>query len=76
MTLKHFCPLVTTLLAAAILAGTSMPAEAQSASAPLVVSATVVSSCKVKFPRQVTRSALTTMPVDVECTRGRVDGIA
>lgn len=72
MTQKH---LVGALLAAAILMGTSTMAQAQvmqglqSASAPLVVTATVVSSCKVSVPRQVQRSAMPTTPVDVACTR-------
>ena len=65
--------MVRTLLAAAILVGTSTLALAQSVAAPLIVSATVVSSCKVRVPRQVERSALSIMPIDVECTRGSVD---
>jgi hypothetical protein len=64
--------MVRTFLAAAILFGTFTLAQAQglqSVSAPLVVTATVVSSCKVKVPRHVERSAFPTMPVDIRCAR-------
>jgi hypothetical protein len=61
--------MVRTLYAAAVLLGTSTMALAQTPSAPLVVSATVVSSCKVSVPRQVDRSGLSTMPVDIACAR-------
>jgi hypothetical protein len=62
--------MVRTLLAAAILVGTSTLAQAQAASAPLIVTATVVSTCQVDVPRQVERSVLSTMPVGITCARG------
>ena len=61
--------MIRTLLAAAILVGTATLAQAQSGSAPLVVTATVVSSCTVNVPSLVDRSGLSTMPVDMTCTR-------
>ncbi len=60
------------ILAAAILAGVPALAQAQSASAPLVVTATVVSSCHVDSPRQAEPSRFSTLPVAVTCARGRV----
>ena len=49
---------------AAVMAAVSWSgsAAAQSASAPLVETATVVSSCKVNVPRQIQSSNLSTMP--------------
>lgn len=59
------------ILAAAIVA--SMPAAvSQSASAPLIVTATVVSTCHVNSPRQAEPSQFSTLPVAVSCARGRV----
>ena len=60
-----------TVLAAAILAGVPALAQAQSASAPLVVTATVVSTCQVDVPRPAEPSTFSTMPVAVTCARGR-----
>ena len=60
------------LFAAAILAAAPALAQAQSASAPLVVTATVVSSCKVNVPSASSPSALPTIPVAVACGRGVV----
>jgi hypothetical protein len=57
------------IVAAALLAGVPVLAQAQSASAPLVVTATVVSTCKVDVPRSVEDSVLSTMPVTVTCAR-------
>jgi len=57
------------IVAAAILAGAPALALAQSASAPLVVTATVVSTCKVDVPRSAEDSMLSTMPVIVTCAR-------
>jgi len=62
--------MVRTALAAAILAGAPALAHAQSASAPLIVTATVVSSCKVEVPRSAEASTFATMPVTVTCARG------
>jgi hypothetical protein len=59
-----------TVLVAGILVGAPALAPAQSASAPLSVTATVISSCKVNVPRQVPALALATMPVAVGCARG------
>ena len=64
--------MVRTVLAVAILAGVAGIAQAQSASAPLVVTATVVSSCNVNAPRQAEPSHFSTLPVAVTCARGRV----
>jgi hypothetical protein len=57
-------------LAAAILAGAVAPAHAQSASAPLIVSATVVSTCRVDVPRSAEASIFATVTVAVTCARG------
>lgn len=43
---------------------------AQSAAAPLAVSATVVSSCSVDVPRSADSSSFATMPVSVTCAKG------
>jgi hypothetical protein len=61
-----------TILAAAILAGVPVLTEAQSASAPLIVTATVVSTCQVSSPRQAEPFRFSTLPVAVTCARGRV----
>jgi hypothetical protein len=61
--------MVRTVLAAAILAGATALAHAQSASAPLVVTATVVSTCKVEVPRSAEASTFATMPIAVTCAR-------
>ena len=37
-----------------------------------IVTATVVSSCKVNAPRQADPSRFSTMPVAITCARGRV----
>jgi hypothetical protein len=59
-----------TLLAAALLAGVPALAHAQSASAPLIVTATVVSTCHVDVPRLAEASTFATMPVSVSCAKG------
>jgi hypothetical protein len=61
--------MVRTVLAAAILAGAPVLAHAQSASAPLIVTATVVSTCKVDVPQSAHPSLFATMPVAVTCAR-------
>ena len=58
------------VLAATILAGAPVLAHAQSASAPLIVTATVVSTCRVDVPRSAEASTFATMPVAVTCARG------
>ena len=67
--------LVKVFMSAAIFLGAATAAQAQAASAPLVVTATVVSSCNVKVQGHVERSALSKMPVGIECVRriGRQD---
>jgi hypothetical protein len=60
------------LPAAAILAGVPAVALAQSASAPLVVTATVVSTCHVSSPREAEATSFSTLPVAVTCVRGRI----
>jgi hypothetical protein len=62
--------MVRTLLAAAILSGVPVPALAQSAAAPLIVTATVVSTCRVDVPRTAEASTFATMPVAVTCAKG------
>jgi hypothetical protein len=64
--------MVRTALAAVILAGAPALALAQSASAPLVVTATVVSTCKVDVPRSAEVSAFPMMPMTVSCARGGI----
>jgi hypothetical protein len=64
--------MVRTSLAVVILAGAPALARAQSASAPLVVTATVVSTCRVEVPRSAEASSFTTMPVAVTCATGGV----
>ena len=59
-----------TVLAAAILAGAAALAHAQSASAPLTVTATVVSTCHVDVPRSAEAAIFATMPVSVTCAKG------
>jgi len=61
--------MVRTVLAAVMLAGAPALAHAQSASAPLIVTATVVSTCKVDVPRSAAASTFATMPVAVTCAR-------
>ena len=43
--------------------------RAQSASAPLIVTATVVSTCRVEVPRSAEASTFATMPIAVTCAR-------
>jgi hypothetical protein len=62
--------MVRTVLAAVILAGAPALAHAQSASAPLIVTATVVSTCSVDVPRSAEASTFATMPVALTCARG------
>ena len=58
--------------AAAILAVifAGAPALAQEQSAPLFVTATVVSTCRVEVPRSADASTFAIMPVTVTCARG------
>ena len=58
------------VLAASLLAGAPALAQTQSASAPLFVTATVVSTCKVDVPRSAEASIFATMPVSVSCAKG------
>jgi hypothetical protein len=60
------------ILAAVIVASMPAAVSAQSTSAPLVVTATVVSTCHVSSPRQAEPSHFSTLPVAVSCARGRV----
>jgi hypothetical protein len=62
--------MVRTVLAAAILAGAPVLAQTQSTSAPLIITATVVSTCKVEVPRSAEASIFATMPVSVSCAKG------
>jgi hypothetical protein len=64
---------VTTLLAAVVLLALPIPAVAQSsASAPLLVTATVISSCRVNVPRTVSREAAASVAVAIRCARGAI----
>jgi ribonuclease PH len=58
------------ILAAVIIAAAPALAHAQSSSAPLVISATVVSTCRVDVPQSAEASTFATMPVAVTCARG------
>ena len=58
-----------TVLAAAILAGVPALAHAQSASAPLIITATVVSTCSVDVPQSAEAAMFATMPVTVTCAK-------
>ena len=62
--------MVRNVLAAAILAGAPALAYAQSASAPLIVTATVVSTCDVDVPRSAEAAVFATIPVSVTCANG------
>ena len=62
--------MVRAALAAALLAGAPTLAHAQSASAPLIVTATVVSTCRVDVPRSAQASIFATMRVSVTCAKG------
>jgi hypothetical protein len=62
--------MVGRLLAAAILTGAPTVALAQSASAPLIVTATVVSTCNVDAPQSAEASTFAIMPVTVSCANG------
>ena len=57
------------ILAATIVASMPAAVSAQSASAPLIVTATVVSTCKVDVPRSAEPSVFAAMPVTVTCAR-------
>jgi xanthine/uracil/vitamin C permease (AzgA family) len=46
------------------------PAVAQEQSAPLLVTATVVSTCQVDVPGSAAVEAFATVPVSVTCARG------
>ena len=65
--------MIRTVLAAAILAGAPALAlaqeQAQSASAPLIVTATVVSTCNVDVPQSAEASTFATFPVTVTCAK-------
>jgi len=61
--------MVRTVLAAAILSAPA-PTHAQSASAPLIITATVVSTCRVDVPRSAEAAIFATMPVSVTCAKG------
>jgi hypothetical protein len=62
--------MVRRVLAAAILSGAPALVQAQASSAPLIVTATVVSTCSVDVPRSAEASVFATMPVSVTCAKG------
>ena len=57
------------LLTAALVAAAPAVVSAQSASAPLVVTATVVSSCRVNVPRAIEPGMFPVLPVALACAR-------
>ena len=57
------------ILAATLIAGAPAVVSAQSASAPLIVTATVVSSCRVNVPRAVEPGMFPVLPVALACAR-------
>jgi hypothetical protein len=57
------------LLAAALIVGAGSPLSAQSSSAPLIVTAAVVSSCRVNVPRAIEPAMFPELPVAVACAR-------
>jgi len=57
------------LLAAALVAAAPAVVSAQSSSAPLIVTATVVSSCRVNVPRAVEPAMFSSLPVALACAR-------
>jgi hypothetical protein len=61
--------IVRSFVAAAILAAAPVVPQAQSASAPLIVTATVVSTCRIAAARLVEPSGVATLPVALTCTR-------
>jgi hypothetical protein len=63
-----------TVLAAASLVAVfaGAPASAQEQSAPLFITATVVSTCRVEVPLSAPASTFAMMPVAVTCARGTV----
>ena len=61
--------MVRRILAAVTLAAAPAVAQAQSVSAPLVVTATVVSTCAVEVPRAAERAVFPAFPVKVTCVR-------
>jgi hypothetical protein len=62
--------MIRTVVTAALLAGLPVLALAQSAAAPLMVTATVVANCKVDVPQSAETSTFATMPVSVTCAKG------
>ena len=62
--------MIRSVLAAAIIAGAPALAIAQSGAAPLIVTATVVSTCRVEVPGSAAASTFATMPVAVTCAKG------
>ena len=61
--------MVQRILVAVVLAAAPALAQAQSVSAPLVVRATVVSTCRIDVPRTAEAANMSTMPVAVTCAR-------
>jgi len=62
--------MVRRVLAAAILFCAPALMQAQASSSPLIVTATVVSTCSVDVPRSAEASIFATMPVSVICAKG------
>ena len=62
--------MIRSFLAVAALAVVPVLAHAQSASAPLMVTATVISTCKVATPGAGDPARFATLPVSVTCARG------
>ena len=58
-----------TVLAALLVGAVPALAQAQSVTAPLIVTATVVSTCRVDVPRSAEASTFATFPVAVTCAK-------
>ena len=61
--------LVASCVAATVIVA-PVAVRAQSSSAPLLVTATVISSCRVELPLSADASQFPTFPVDLQCARG------
>ena len=64
--------MVRPILAAAILASAPVLLRAEAASATLLVTATVISTCRVDVPPWAEAATLATMPVAVTCAHGAI----
>jgi len=61
--------MIRIVVVALILASAPALAHGQSAAAPLLVTASVVSTCRVDVPRSAEASTFASMPITVTCAR-------